>query len=136
MTIKRILHVDDDEDLRTIVNIALSVIGQFELLQCSDGPSAVAQAEAFKPDLLLLDVMMPGMSGQQVKAEIDALPGLNGVPAIFVTAKVEDEFTETLMASGAMAVITKPFDPITLADRISEICAGQTAPRLRVVANG
>lgn len=120
MDLKRILHVDDDEDIRTIVQLALEVVGEFEILQCADGPSAIAAAPGFDPQLLLLDVMMPGMSGQQVREAIAAIPELSDVPAIFVTAKAEDEFSAQLVEAGAMAVITKPFDPMELAEQISD----------------
>jgi two-component system OmpR family response regulator len=66
MTLKRILHVDDDEDIRVIVQLALEVVGDFELLQFADGPTAIKEVASFSPELLLLDVMMPGMSGNQV----------------------------------------------------------------------
>ncbi len=121
MALKRILHVDDDEDIRTIVQLALEVVGEFEILQFGNGPGAVAGAVDFRPDLLLLDVMMPGMSGPEVWRALTALPQLADIPAIFVTAKAEDEFSRDLTRQGAMAVIVKPFDPMTLASQIQEI---------------
>ncbi|SDN45058.1 Response regulator receiver domain-containing protein [Lutimaribacter pacificus] len=121
MQLERILHVDDDEDIRTIVQIALETIGQFELRQCSDGQSAVAEAQDFGPQLLLLDVMMPEMSGQEVRVAIGDLPGMDKVETVFVTAKAEDDFARELRAQGALAVITKPFDPMTLADQLRTI---------------
>ncbi len=123
MELNRILHVDDDEDIRTIVQVALEVVGGFELKQCADGPSAIEAAREFQPDLLLLDVMMPNMSGQDVRAEIGKLEGLRDVHTIFVTAKAEDDFTKQLRDEGALSVITKPFDPMTLADEIRGIWA-------------
>lgn len=121
MQLERILHVDDDEDIRTIVQIALATIGQFDLRQCSDGLSAIDEAQAFNPQLLLLDVMMPEMSGQEVRKEIEALPGMDNVATVFVTAKAEDDFARELRSQGALAVITKPFDPMTLADELRSI---------------
>lgn len=121
MSLRRILHVDDDDDIRMIVEIALSMGDDFELKQCSNGQSAIAAAREFRPDLLLLDVMMPEMSGQDLRAEIAALPGLEDVATIFVTAKAEDCFTRELRSDGALDVITKPFDPMTLAGEISDI---------------
>jgi len=118
MELKRILHVDDDEDIRTIVQLSLEVVGNFEIRQCPDGPSAVAAAPEFAPQLLLLDVMMPGMSGLEVWEAIARHAGLEDVPAIFVTAKAEDEFSRDLLEKGAMAVIVKPFDPMTLFEQI------------------
>ncbi|WP_245723443.1 response regulator, partial [Lutimaribacter saemankumensis] len=121
MELERILHVDDDEDIRTIVQIALETVGQFRILQSSDGQSAISSAEEFAPHLLLLDVMMPEMSGQELRSEIQEIPGMADVPTVFVTAKAEDHFAEELRAQGAIAVITKPFDPMTLADELRAI---------------
>ena len=123
MELKRILHVDDDDDIRTIVQLALEVVGSFEILQFSDGHAAVAAAKDFDPQLLLLDVMMPGMSGKEVWQALQADPATADAPAIFVTAKAEDDFSERLIEEGAMAVITKPFDPMTLASEITDIWA-------------
>jgi len=116
MELKRIIHVDDDEDIRAIVKIALETVGQMELKQFPDGPTALANINDTNPHLFLLDVMMPGMTGQELRKEIAKQPGFEDVPTIFVTAKAEDSFTNQLRAEGALAVITKPFNPMTLAD--------------------
>ena len=121
MSLSRILHVDDDEDIRTIVQLALEVVGSFDVMQFSNGHEAVAAAQGFAPQLLLLDVMMPEMSGLDVWKSIIAMPGLSHVRAIFVTAKAEDEFSRGLVSDGALAVITKPFDPMTLAQDVNDI---------------
>ena len=117
---RKILHVEDDEDIRTIVDIALSFAEDFELRQCHDGPSAIEAAQMFQPDLLLLDFMMPDMTGREVRAAISDMPGMENVGTIFVTAKAEDAFSETLLLEGALKVITKPFDPMTLAAQLRE----------------
>lgn len=116
MALKKIVHVDDDEDIRIIVQIAIETVGQMELVQYADGPSALAGIAETKPDLFLFDVMMPGMTGLELRREIAKLPGFDHVPTVYVTAKAEDSFTNQLRAEGALAVITKPFDPMTLAD--------------------
>ena len=121
MTLKRILHVDDDEDIRLVVRLAVEVVGGFELLQFADGPSAIKAVAGFSPDLLLLDVMMPGMSGDELWKAIRDDPGIEPIPVIFITAKAEDNFSKGLVADGALAVITKPFDPMKIADEISAI---------------
>lgn len=115
----RILHIEDDADIREIARVALAEIAGFELLQCATGPEAVAAAPGFAPDLLLIDVMMPGTSGTQTLHQLRALPGLGGVPFAFLTAKVRPEEVAALKALGAVGVIEKPFDPLTLADRIA-----------------
>ena len=121
MELKSIVHVDDDEDIRTIVQIAIETVGQMELVQFQDGPSALAGIEGLEPDLFLFDVMMPGMTGQELRAEIDKIPGFDHVPTVYVTAKAEDSFVIQLRSDGALAVITKPFDPMTLADTLRTI---------------
>lgn len=115
MALNKIVHVDDDEDIRTIVQIALETVGQMDLVQFADGPSALAGIADTKPDLFLFDVMMPGMTGPELRREIAKLAGFEHVPTVYVTAKAEDSFTNQLRAEGALAVITKPFDPMTLA---------------------
>ncbi|MDW3119107.1 MAG: response regulator [Roseovarius pacificus] len=120
MEMRKILHVEDDEDIRTIVDIALSFAEDFELRQCHDGPSAIEAAQMFQPDLLLLDFMMPDMTGREVRAAISDMPGMENVGTIYVTAKAEGAFSETLLLEGALKVITKPFDPMTLAAQLRE----------------
>lgn len=126
MELKRIVHVDDDEDIRTIVKLALETVGQMEVVQFSDGPSALAGIADTQPDLFLFDVMMPDMTGPELRAEIAKLPGFDDVPTIFVTAKAEENFTKQLREDGALAVITKPFDPMTLSDTLESIWKTRT----------
>ena len=121
MTLKRILHVDDDEDIRLVVRLAVEVVGGFELLQFADGPSAIKAVAGFSPDLLLLDVMMPGMSGDELWKAIRDDPGIEPIPVIFITAKAEDNFFQRMLADGALAVIIKPFDAMKLSDEITAI---------------
>jgi len=121
--LKKILHVDDDEDIRVIVKMALELVGQFEVDQYSSGPDAIAGAAAFQPQLFLLDVMMPEMTGEETWHQLRQIPGLEDVPAIFLTAKAESAFADRLLASGCLAVITKPFDPVDLCAKLSQYWA-------------
>lgn len=116
--LRRILHVDDDEDIRTIADIALKLVGKFDLLQCASGKKATEEAELFRPDLFLLDYMMPDMDGEQTFRELSNLPGLGCVPVVFMTARVNDEFANRLRRDGALGVIAKPFDPMDLANQL------------------
>jgi len=122
MEIKKILHVEDDEDIQAIALIALETMGGFEVMQCSSGRDAVDKAPAFQPDLYLLDAMMPGMTGLETLAELRKDDSLGDVPAIFMTAKAQSSEVSEFLDSGALGVITKPFDPMTLADQIRDIC--------------
>lgn len=114
----RILHVEDDLDIQEIAMMSLEMSGDFVVVQCSSGESAIKVAPEFQPDLLLLDVMMPGMNGQTVMEKLRQLPGLENVPAIFMTARAQPSEIEALIALGAIDVIIKPFDPIALPDQI------------------
>lgn len=119
--LKTILHVDDDVDIRVIIKMALETVGSFEVHQFATGQEAVDAVDSIRPQMLLLDMMMPDMSGEDVWRKISEQPGGSGLPTIFLTAKAEDSFSEELLRKGALAVITKPVDPMILATRIEEI---------------
>ncbi|WP_152474190.1 response regulator [Roseovarius sp. THAF9] len=119
--LQTILHVDDDEDIRVIIHMALETVGSFDVQQFATGQGAVEAAVSVKPQMLLLDVMMPDMSGEDVWRAITAKPGFADIPTIFLTAKAEDSFSKQLRDKGALAVITKPVDPMTLSSQIEEI---------------
>ena len=117
----KILHVDDSEDIRDITMLALETIGGLEILQCGSGAEALSKALSFQPDLFLLDVMMPEMTGPETLRRLRELPPFVNTPAIFLTAKAQIEDIEYLKGLGAIEVITKPFDPMTIAAKIVEI---------------
>ena len=116
--LNRILYVEDEPDIRAVAEVALAAVGGFTLKMCSSGEEALQVAEAFAPDLILSDVMMPGMDGPATLAALRQLPALANTPAMFMTAKVQPQEVEQLRALGAIEVIAKPFDPMTLAERI------------------
>ncbi|WP_254695299.1 response regulator [Oceanicola sp. D3] len=113
--------MDDDDDIRAITQIALAVVGELEVLQCSSGLEALEVAQEFSPDILLLDVMMPDITGEETLAGLRQLDGLADVPVIFMTAKAHSDDVEHLMQLGTQRVIAKPFDPLTLASEVVEI---------------
>lgn len=119
--LRKILHVDDDPDIRAIALIALETFGGFEVRQCSSGLEAIEVTSGFGPDLFLLDVMMPGMTGPETLSELQKLPGCSKTPTIFMTAKVQREDIAIYSKLGALDVISKPFDPVTLSENILEI---------------
>ena len=118
--LKRILHVDDDEDIRVIVKMALELIGQFEVAQFPSGAQALAGVGDFEPQMFLLDVMMPEMTGEETWQNLRKLPDMAKIPAIFLTAKAEQSYADRLLAQGCLAVITKPFDPVELCTRLNQ----------------
>ncbi len=113
-----VLHVDDDEDIRVITELAFSLDPLFELVQCASGPEAIERAKYIQPDLLLLDMVMPGLSGEETWERLNADFGMAGTPTIFMSARAEKSFSNDLLQKGAIAVITKPFDPMTLCTEI------------------
>jgi CheY-like chemotaxis protein len=129
--LKRILHVDDDEDIRVIANMALEMVGNLEVLQCGSGREATEKAADFAPDLFLLDYMMPEMDGEQTLRALRNLPGLQYVPVIFMTARVQADIADGLRREGALEVITKPFDPMELANQIREVWSSRPVVQLR-----
>ncbi|VAW67146.1 Two-component transcriptional response regulator, LuxR family [hydrothermal vent metagenome] len=119
--LQRIMHVEDEPDIQLITKIALQDMGGFELLACNSGEQALAEVERFLPDLLLLDVMMPGLNGPDTLMAIRKISQFENIPALFMTAKVQPSELEELKALGALDVIPKPFNPVTLADDIRVI---------------
>jgi len=116
----KILYAEDEPDIREVTEFALEGEG-FELLSCDSGPDALEKAKNVTPDLLLFDVMMPGMDGPTTLKEIRALPNMADTPIIFMTAKVQPSEVDEYKAMGALGVISKPFDPMTLADDIRNL---------------
>ncbi|KIN70333.1 Response regulator receiver domain protein [Sulfitobacter noctilucae] len=116
----KLLHVEDDADIREIAEMALGLSGEFEIVQCISGEAALAQIENYTPDVLLLDMMMPGMTGRQTLEKMREKPHFATIPAIFMTARAQHAEIEELLATGAAEVISKPFDPMTLGDQIKD----------------
>jgi len=119
--LKRILYVEDESDIQTITAMALEAVGGFSVVSCSSGAEALAAAPAANADLILLDVMMPGMDGL---ATLNALRGLSqtaATPVIFMTAKVQAGEIQHYLGLGVAGVVAKPFDPMTLSAQIGEI---------------
>lgn len=121
--LNRILHVEDDEDILMIARLALSDLGGFEVMQCASGAEALEKAEAYAPDLLLLDYMMPGMNGMQTLEALRGIEALAKTPAIFMTAKAMETIEGDMVGMGVLGRITKPFDPVTLPADIRQFWA-------------
>lgn len=118
--LKTILYAEDEDDIRAIAQIALEDIGGFSVKYCVNGHQVLEAVKDFVPDLLLLDVMMPEMDGPTTLRKLSSIPGLSNIPAIFMTAKIQANEIEDYNALGAIEVIAKPFDPMTLADTIKK----------------
>ena len=112
--LRRVMCVEDDADIRMILEFSLGTVGGYEVRCCPGGRAALQLAPEFKPDLVLLDVMMPDLSGPQTLAALRELPSMRGVPVVFMTAKAMPDELEQLLEHGATGLIVKPFDPMTL----------------------
>lgn len=113
-TLQRVMCIEDDADIRTILDFSLAALGGYELALCSGGDEALRRVADFGPQLVLLDVMMPGLDGPRTLERLRALPAMRGVPVVFLTAKAMPDEVESLLAHGATGIIVKPFDPVRL----------------------
>lgn len=121
MKLERILYVEDEPDIQTVAKMALEMIGGFEVMLCDNGVQALAAVADFAPDLILLDVMMPGMDGPTTLLKLRANPATAAIPVIFLTARIQPPDAAHYQSMGALDVIAKPFDPMTLARQIRQI---------------
>jgi CheY-like chemotaxis protein len=121
VTIRKILIVDDDEDIRLVSELAVRRIGQWDVVSAATGEEALDRARSEQPDAILLDVMMPGIDGPTTLAMLREEPSTAKIPVVFLTAKVQRQELESYVALGAAGVILKPFDVMTLADQIRQL---------------
>jgi len=120
-SLQKILFVEDDPDIQMVAQLALEAVGGYTVQMCSSGKEALAVAEQFTPDLILIDVMMPGMDGPTTLMELRKKPSLTHTPVVFMTARVQRHEIEQYLAMGAADVISKPFDPMTLSAQVADI---------------
>jgi len=116
--LKRVMHVEDDESIRMITSITLESVGSLEVLSCESGFLALEKFEEFQPQVILMDVMMPDLDGPETLEKIKAQFDLSNIMVLFMTAKVQHEEVAHFKAIGGYAVIEKPFDPMTLSEKI------------------
>ena len=119
--LEKILYVEDEPDIQAVARIALESVGGFTVEICSSGAQALETAPQFEPDLILLDVMMPGMDGPTTFKELRKIAGLAQTPVVFMTAKVQPQEVASYRELGALDVVAIPFDPMTLSDQIRSI---------------
>ena len=120
-SLKKILYVEDDPDIQRIAQIALEKVGGFEIKACNSGAEALAVVTEFMPDLILLDIMLPEMDGLEIQGVLRQSAQTRSIPVVFMTAKVQENDVEDYYRCGALGVITKPFNPMTLADQLREL---------------
>jgi two-component system OmpR family response regulator len=117
----RVLIIDDEEDTRSIFSMSLGLLGGAEVIEATNGPAGIAVAARENPDVIILDLLMPGMDGSQTFLELKTRPDTSRIPVIFMTVKGMFSEFDRLKSMGALAVISKPFDPLTLTQQIKNI---------------
>lgn len=120
----RLLLVEDDADIARVAQLALGIGGEFDVVAADSGEEALRRAAERAPDVVLLDVMMPGMDGPTTYAKLRDLPGCGETPVIFMTARAQADEVRRYLDLGAVGVIAKPFDPMTLSASVRSILAG------------
>lgn len=125
--LKRVMLVEDDPDIAVLVQIAIEEFGGLALIHFSSGFDALLAIAADPPDLLLLDYRMPDMNGAEIMSAAREIEVGRDLPIVFMTASLMPSHVERLCKLGALEVIAKPFDPLTLADQLKAIWAAYEA---------
>lgn len=126
LPIKRILVIDDDADIRTVVQMSLEITALWNVSTCASGVEGAATAFVTQPDAILLDMMMPEFDGAATARRLHDAPETRDIPVILLTAKQESSNWPGALP-GVTAVIAKPFDPLTLAERVSALLGWRDA---------
>ncbi len=119
MTTKRILVIDDEDDIREVAQLSLEMVGGWEVVAASSGEDGLALALKEHPDAILLDVMMPDMDGPTTFKHLKANPDTQKIPVILLTAKVLSAEQNRFSDLGVTGIIAKPFDPMSLANQVA-----------------
>nr|WP_199306157.1 response regulator [Coleofasciculus sp. FACHB-T130] len=120
VTTKRILVIDDEEDIREVAQLSLEMAANWDVLTASSGREGLAKAEVEQLDAILLDVMMPDWDGVTTFQQLQANPATQHIPVLLLTAKMQAADKRRFAQLGVKAVIAKPFDPMTLADQVAK----------------
>ncbi|HEX4927084.1 MAG TPA: response regulator [Burkholderiales bacterium] len=121
--LERICYVEDDEDIQRIVRMSLERVGKMTVQIITDPGAALGAMASFKPDLVMLDWMMPGMDGPTLFREMKKQPDLAALPVVFITAKAGQRDLDELKSLGAAGTISKPFSPKDLPEQLRAIWA-------------
>ena len=115
MNAYRLLHVEDEPDIREVVEMSLALDPAIVLKSCATGADALVTAAAWEPDIILMDVMMPVMDGAETLNQLRENAHTAKIPVVFMTARAQAREVEHFLSLGAAGVIPKPFEPMTLA---------------------
>jgi len=121
VTLSRVLIVEDDPDIQMLAGMSLKDLGGLEIRTANDGQQALELLDEWRPDLVLMDVMMPNLTGPETLEKLKANDTTSQIPVVLMTAKSERDQVVLYRAMGAAAVIVKPFEPLTLADHLRAI---------------
>jgi CheY-like chemotaxis protein len=126
----RLLCADDEPDIRTILELALSLEPRIDAEIVPSGVALLERVKTFAPDAILLDAMMPALDGYETCRQLKANPDTANIPVVFLTARAQRGEQDTALAVGAVACLTKPFDPLTLAGELLVVLGREgRAPR-------
>jgi CheY-like chemotaxis protein len=120
MADRKILIVDDENDIREVAAMSIEAVCGWDVVQARSGPEGIRLAELHHPNAILLDVMMPDMDGPSTLQQLRSKPALSDIPVIFLTAKVQGSDRKRFAELGVDAVLAKPFDPMLLCSQIAE----------------
>lgn len=112
--LRRVLMVDDDPGIRAMAELSLTAVGGFDVALCASGAEALERIQDFAPDLVLLDATMPEMDGPTTLGHLLQLPCARNLPFVFMTANTQPHEVQAFLALGAVGVVPKPFDPMSL----------------------
>lgn len=118
MTSYRLLHVEDEPDIREVVEMSLALDPAIVLKSCASGADALVAAADWEPDVILMDVMMPVMDGAETLTHLRENERTAKIPVVFMTARAQSREVQRFLSLGAAGVIAKPFDPMTLASAV------------------
>jgi two-component system OmpR family response regulator len=125
--LQKILYVEDDSSIQLVAKLALEALGGYTVGVCSSGQEALDVVSSFSPDLILLDIMMPGMDGPATLEALRKRPECAQIPVVFVTAKAQPREVAHYTSLGAAGLITKPFDPMALPDSVRSVWEAASA---------
>jgi len=129
MTITKVLLVEDDPDIQKVVRMSLKMRGIHDVAVASNGEECLATVAEVKPDVILLDVMMPKLDGYETCRRLKANPETRAIPVIFLTAKAQHFEVKRGLEAGGLGYLIKPFDPMTLHEQILSLLEKQRTSR-------
>lgn len=121
----RVLLIDDEDDIRRVARLSLARVGKMDVVDVAGGLEGLRRAEEDPPDVILLDVMMPGLDGPSTLAALRSNAKTAAIPVVFLTAKAMPAEIERLKGLGVRGVLIKPFDPMTLASDLRAVVEGR-----------